>query len=59
MSLTHSLLQATILLPVSLPSHPSAIIDRDFIEDHVMLYQSATDTAQIVSLSGIRGTFQK
>jgi hypothetical protein len=52
-------LQAIILLPVSLPSHPSAIIDRDFIEDHVMLYQNAADMAQIVSLSGIRGTFQK
>jgi hypothetical protein len=50
---------ATLLLPVSLPSHPSAIIDREFIEDHVMLYQSPVDMTQMVSLSGIRGTFQK
>ncbi|CAO3696186.1 unnamed protein product [Umbelopsis ramanniana] len=51
--------KATLLLPVSQPSHPSAIIDREFIEDHVMLYQSPVDMTQIVSLSGIRGTFQK
>ena len=42
---------------MSQPSHPSAIIDREFIQDHVIVYQGNHD--QVISLSGIRGIFQK
>ena len=49
-----------LLLPVSTPSHPSAIIDRDFIMDHVIVNKdNEPDANQVISLSGIRGTFQK
>ncbi|RUS19908.1 hypothetical protein BC937DRAFT_86717 [Endogone sp. FLAS-F59071] len=51
--------KALLLLPVSQPSLPSAIIDREFIEDHVVVYQNAQDTTQVISLSGIRGFFEK
>ncbi|KAG0187617.1 hypothetical protein DFQ28_006061 [Apophysomyces sp. BC1034] len=51
--------KAMLLLPVSRPSHPSAVIDREFIQDHVILHQNNHDMAQVMSLSGIRGAFQK
>ncbi|KAI9251501.1 hypothetical protein BDA99DRAFT_522029 [Phascolomyces articulosus] len=48
--------KAMLLLPVSQPTLPSAIIDREFIQDHVIVYQGNHD--QVISLSGIRGLFQ-
>ncbi|KAL1933956.1 hypothetical protein VTP01DRAFT_8046 [Rhizomucor pusillus] len=50
--------KAILLLPVSQPSHPAAIIDRDFIQDHVIVHQGNHDMSQVITLSGIRGTFQ-
>ncbi|KAI8372147.1 hypothetical protein BD560DRAFT_395304 [Blakeslea trispora] len=47
--------KATLLLPVSIPSHPSAIIDRDFLLDHI--YQPQEN--HVISLSGIHGVFEK
>lgn len=47
-----------LLLPVSSPSHPSAIIDREFILDHVIVNKD-NQPNQVISLSGIRGIFQK
>ncbi|KAI9260274.1 hypothetical protein EDC94DRAFT_136610 [Helicostylum pulchrum] len=52
--------KAILLLPVSTPSHPSTIIDREFIMDHVVVYKDKQrDSNQVISLSGIRGLFQK
>lgn len=48
-----------LLLPVSTPSHPSAMVDRDFIMDHVIVYNDQHNTNQIISLGGVRGIFQK
>lgn len=48
-------MQAMLLLPVSTPSYPSAIIDREFIIDHVIVNKDN----QVISLSGVRGIFQK
>lgn len=48
-----------LLLPVSTPSHPSAIVDRDFIMDHVIVYNDQQDANQVISLGGVRGVFQK
>ncbi|KAL0093264.1 hypothetical protein F4703DRAFT_1263553 [Phycomyces blakesleeanus] len=45
--------QSVLLLPVSRPSHPFIIIDREFIHDHVLVYQNS-DMSQANSLSGIR-----
>ncbi|KAI9008874.1 hypothetical protein CLU79DRAFT_502024 [Phycomyces nitens] len=50
--------RSVLLLPVSRPSHPFIIIDREFIHDHVIVYQNS-DMSQGNSLSGIRGIFQK
>ncbi|CAO3644168.1 unnamed protein product [Mucor hiemalis] len=47
--------KAMLLLPVSTPSLPSAIIDREFIMDHVIVNKDN----QVISLSGVRGIFQK
>ncbi|KAG2234131.1 hypothetical protein INT48_000308, partial [Thamnidium elegans] len=52
--------KAILLLPVSTPSHPSTIIDREFIMDHVVVYKDKQkDSNQVIALSGIRGLFQK
>ncbi|KAI9362877.1 hypothetical protein BD770DRAFT_381998 [Pilaira anomala] len=52
--------KAVLLLPVSTPSHPSTLIDREFIMDHVVLYKDKQqDSNQVITLSGIRGLFQK
>ncbi|KAL0141151.1 hypothetical protein V8B55DRAFT_1513652 [Mucor lusitanicus] len=51
--------KAMLLLPVSTPSHPSAIVDRDFIMDHVIVYNDQQDANQVISLGGVRGVFQK
>lgn len=48
-----------MLLPVSTPSHPSALVDRDFIMDHVIVYNDQHNTNQVISLGGVRGVFQK
>jgi hypothetical protein len=58
--LTSQKQQATLLLPVSTPSLPSTIVDRDFIMDHVIVYnEDQRDSNPVISLSGIRGIFQK
>ncbi|KAI7864406.1 hypothetical protein BDF14DRAFT_1181097 [Spinellus fusiger] len=49
--------KAVLLLPVSRPFYQSTIIDREFIHDHTIVYQS--NKAQVISLSGIQGTFQR
>ncbi|KAI7906958.1 uncharacterized protein BX663DRAFT_482642 [Cokeromyces recurvatus] len=46
-----------LLLPVSIPSHTSTIVDRSFIMDHVVVYNQ--DRNQVFTLSGIRGIFQR
>ncbi|KAL9554386.1 hypothetical protein MBANPS3_002831 [Mucor bainieri] len=51
--------KAMLLLPVSTPSHPSAMVDRDFIMDHVIVYNDQRNTNQVISLGGVRGVFQK
>ncbi|GAN06236.1 hypothetical protein MAM1_0116d05716 [Mucor ambiguus] len=51
--------KAMLLLPVSTPSHPSALVDRDFIMDHVIVYNDQQNTNQVISLGGVRGVFQK
>ncbi|KAL7314121.1 hypothetical protein PS15m_007772 [Mucor circinelloides] len=51
--------KAMLLLPVSTPSHPSAMVDRDFIMDHVIVYNDQHNTNQVISLGGVRGIFQK
>ncbi|KAK4520435.1 uncharacterized protein ATC70_008570 [Mucor velutinosus] len=51
--------KAMLLLPVSTPSHPSARVDRDFIMDHVIVYNDQHHTNQVISLGGVRGVFQK
>ncbi|KAI8983669.1 hypothetical protein BDB01DRAFT_789678 [Pilobolus umbonatus] len=51
--------KAVLLLPVSTPSLPSAVVDREFILDHTMFYTNSPEENQVVSLSGIRGVFQK
>ncbi|KAG1079154.1 hypothetical protein G6F42_023904 [Rhizopus arrhizus] len=38
--------KAMLLLPVSTPSHPSAMVDRDFIMDHVIVYNDQHNTNQ-------------
>ncbi|CAO3615586.1 unnamed protein product [Mucor fragilis] len=51
--------KAMLLLPVSTPSHPSAMVDRDFIMDHVIVYNDQHNANQVISLGGVRGIFQK
>ncbi|KAI8097512.1 uncharacterized protein BX664DRAFT_326584 [Halteromyces radiatus] len=51
--------RATLLLPVSRPTHPSVHIDLEFIKDHVIIYPPQQDRSYVMSLSGIRGAFKK
>ncbi|KAG1451077.1 hypothetical protein G6F46_009830 [Rhizopus delemar] len=51
--LTHD--KAIVLLPVSIPSHPSAIIDQEFIMDHIMI---TIEENHVVSPSGIHGIIE-
>ncbi|SAM07822.1 hypothetical protein [Absidia glauca] len=50
--------KAVLLLPVSRPTHPSVHIDLEFIKDHVIIYPPQ-GKSHVMSLSGIRGAFQK
>ncbi|KAI8343145.1 hypothetical protein BC941DRAFT_410535 [Chlamydoabsidia padenii] len=50
--------KAVLLLPVSRPTHPSVHIDLEFIKDHVIIHPPQ-GKSHVMSLSGIRGVFQK
>ncbi|CAO3703985.1 unnamed protein product [Rhizopus stolonifer] len=49
--------KALLLLPVSIPFHPSAIVDEEFITDHIIITTDENEN-QFVSLSGIQGIFE-
>ncbi|CEI86325.1 hypothetical protein RMCBS344292_00767 [Rhizopus microsporus] len=51
--------KAIVLLPVSIPSHPSAIVDHEFIMDHILIpMKEEEESDQMISPSGIHSVIE-
>ncbi|CEJ00458.1 hypothetical protein RMCBS344292_14513 [Rhizopus microsporus] len=52
--------KAIVLLPVSIPSHPSAIVDHEFIMDHILIpmKEEEEESEQMISPSGIHSVIE-